>query len=84
MRTYLATAGTRKVHIAFDFQNGAPTCDRREAVNARVAELTGEGREDLIATLFANKIAMSRLCGHCFPIRTRIAYKNHITASKNA
>lgn len=75
MTSYLATTGNRKVHFEFAVGHltGLPTCNSGGPVVTRIAELDGNLPE-LIATLKAHNIAPSRLCGHCFAVRTRAAY----------
>lgn len=67
------TAHSRKVHMVFSFQRNAPTCDRNETITTTVGTIDGEGLEATIAAIVAHRIRPSRLCAHCFAIRTRKA-----------
>lgn len=78
MTNYLATAGTRKVHFEFSWLAGKTACDSGTTVDSRLGEIPDGGQAETIATLHALRIAPSRLCGHCFPIRTRRDYVNHL------
>ncbi len=81
MISYLATTGNRKVHFEFAVGQltGLPSCNNGGPVIERLAELDEDGGIDqLIEALTAAQVASSRLCGHCFAIRTRIAYSAHL------
>lgn len=76
MNTYLATAGTRKVHFEFSWLPGKTACDSGTTVDNRLGELAEDGGQDqTITALRALRIAPSRLCGHCFAARIRHTYK---------
>lgn len=70
----IATTTTgRKVHMVWQ---GRPMCGPKSgSVDQVIGELGDDGIEGTIAGLLAAKVAPSRLCGHCFYITTRTAYK---------
>lgn len=84
--TYTATLAEghgRKVHLAFSFQNGAPSCDRFETVSRTLATLDEDGGlNETVAAIVAAGIRPSRLCFHCFPVRTRKAVAEAYAAAK--
>jgi hypothetical protein len=81
--TYLATTGTRKIHMEMTYQPGHPTCDRSETIAERIAPLADDGGQNgTIATLTEHGIAPSRLCGHCFGHRLIHTYKQRRAAAR--
>ncbi len=84
----LAQGRGRKVHLAFNFQHGAPSCDRTEGVTRVVAELPDNGGlTETVTTIVKAGIRPSRLCCHCFCVRTRKAVADAYaarTAVRNA
>lgn len=82
---HLATTGDRKVHFEFEIGHlvGLPSCNNGGPVIERLAVLDDEGgREQLLAALLAAGVASSRLCGHCFAMRIRVAYRNLVAVKK--
>lgn len=82
---HLATVDGGKVHLAFGWEKGAPSCDRYERVTDYLAELDpNAGLEGTVAAILAHDIPIRRLCAHCFPIRTRKAVSEARTVERNA
>jgi hypothetical protein len=75
--TYTTALGTveprGKVHFVFSFGNSKPSCDRNETITATIGTIDGDGLPGTIAAVMAAGIRPSRLCAHCFAIRTRKA-----------
>lgn len=81
----LATVDGGKVHLAFGWEHGAPSCDRSEQITDYLADLDpNAGLEGTVAAILANDIPIRRLCAHCFPIRTRKAVSEARAAAKDA
>ena len=82
---HLATTADRKVHFEFEIGHlvGLPSCNSGGPVIDRLADLDDEGgQEQLLASLQAAGIAPSRLCGRCFAMRTRVAYRNLVADNR--
>jgi hypothetical protein len=62
----------RKVHMAM---GARPVCGLKAGQVDEVLAVIDEGIEGTIAGLLAAKVAPSRLCGHCFYVKTRATYR---------
>lgn len=67
----------RKVHMAM---GARPFCGLKAGQVDEVLSVIDEGVEGTIAGLLAAKVAPSRLCGHCFYVKTRAAYRAMVAA----
>jgi hypothetical protein len=79
----IATTDTgRQVHLAL----GKRTCctESVDQVIAVLDDTNPDSRAVLLETLHANRVAPSRLCGHCFYAQLRMAYRKQVADKKAA
>lgn len=72
-----------KVHMGLVFDGSR--CIQGPAI-VNVIATVGENahREEMFTALIAAKVRPSKLCGHCFPIATRVAYNRAVADAKAA